>query len=137
MSRSPYSVEERLSFIDECYKSGLSVHSWCDAKGIAAGTFYSWMHHLKKSGYRLPENVPAKFREKPYAESHDIVRVEIIDDETISDRSIPAAPMQPPPHPIPLSDTIKVRFGDVCIEVPDGTNPSFLSQVIKSVRYSL
>ncbi|MGB8453659.1 MAG: hypothetical protein WCD89_15200 [Anaerocolumna sp.] len=51
MSCSPYSVEERLSLIDECYKSGLSVHSWCDAKRIATGTFYSWMHHLKKSGY--------------------------------------------------------------------------------------
>lgn len=137
MSRSPYSVEERLSFIDECYKSGLSVHSWCDAKGIAAGTFYSWMHHLKMSGYRLPENVPAKFREKPYVESHDIVRFEIIDDETTSGRPIPAAPMQPSPQPKPLSDVIRVRFGDVCIEVPDGTNPSFLSQVIKSVRYSL
>ena len=62
MSKSLYSVEQRLDFINDCYSSGLSVYAWCREKEIAPGTFYSWIHHLKKQGCRLPDTVPESLR---------------------------------------------------------------------------
>ena len=39
---SHYSLEQRFSLVLDCYKSGLSIPSWCKEKGIAPGTFYGW-----------------------------------------------------------------------------------------------
>ena len=85
MSKSLYSVEQRLTLINDCYTSGLSVYAWCKEKQIAPGTFYSWIHYLKKQGCTLPEAVPANLREKPVRENHEIVKVNIVE-ETIFTR---------------------------------------------------
>ena len=77
MSKSLYSVEQRLALINDCYTSGLSVYAWCKEKQIAPGTFYSWIHHLKKQGSQLPDVVPVNLREKPVSETHEIVKVNI------------------------------------------------------------
>ena len=75
MSKSLYSVEQRLALINDCYTSGLSVYAWCKEKQIAPGTFYSWIHYLKKQGCTLPEVVPVNLREKPVRETHEIVNM--------------------------------------------------------------
>ena len=35
---SHYSLEQRFSLVLDCYKSGLSIPSWCKEKGITPGT---------------------------------------------------------------------------------------------------
>lgn len=139
MGYSPYSVEKRLSLIEECYKSEMSVHSWCKENGIASGTFYSWMHYLKKSGFLLPENVPIKFKNNVNARNHDIVRVEVIQEEPIPELSSAtlSTAMNISPNSTPTSNTTKIKIGDVSIEISDDINLPFLGQIIRTVRCSL
>ena len=80
MSKSFYSVEQRLGLINDCYTSGLSVYAWCKEKQIAPGTFYSWIHHLKKQGCTLPDVVPESLRGAPEKETHEIVKVNIVEE---------------------------------------------------------
>ena len=93
MSKSLYSVEQRLAFINDCYTSGLSVYAWCKEKQIAPGTFYSWIHYLKKQGCTLPEVVPINLREKPVREPREIVKVNIINKTIVSTNVINVIPL--------------------------------------------
>ena len=43
---SHYSLDQRFSLVLDCYKSGLSIPSWCKEKGIAPGTFYGWIKQV-------------------------------------------------------------------------------------------
>lgn len=137
MSKSLYSVEQRLCLINDCYTSGLSVYAWCKEKEIPPGTFYSWIHYLKKQGCRLPDAVPENLRDKPVKENHEIVKVDIVEEtsfvkpnpkslyqktETISGNGIPS---------------IRIQLADVTLDIPESVNPAFLSQVLQAVRYPL
>ena len=51
---SHYSLEQRFSLVLDCYKSGLSIPSWCKEKGIAPGTFYGWIKQVSNKGYDVP-----------------------------------------------------------------------------------
>ena len=51
---SHYSLEQRFSLVLDCYKSGLSIPSWCKEKGIAPGTFYGWIKQVANKGYDVP-----------------------------------------------------------------------------------
>ena len=137
MSKSLYSVEQRLALINDCYTSGLSVYAWCKEKQIAPGTFYSWIHHLKKQGSQLPDVVPVNLREKPVKETHEIVKVNIVEESTF---------VKPESNPLyqetetiscDSRSSIRIQIADVTLEIPDSVNPAFLSQVLQTVRYHL
>ena len=136
MSKSLYSVEQRLDFINDCYSSGLSVYAWCREKEIAPGTFYSWIHHLKKQGCRLPDTVPESLRKKSVKETHEIVKIDVIE-ETTSIKQNPT--LYPKPETISCSSmsSIRIQVVDVTLDVPESINPAFLSQVLQAVRYHL
>ena len=51
---SHYSLKQRFSLVLDCYKSGLSIPSWCKEKGIAPGTFYGWIKQVSNKGYDVP-----------------------------------------------------------------------------------
>ena len=137
MSRSLYSVEQRLDFINDCYSSGLSVYAWCREKEIAPGTFYSWIHHLKKQGCRLPDTVPENLRKKAVKESHEIVKVDIVE-ETTSIKQNPTT-LYPKLETISCNSisSIRIQVADVTLDIPESVNPAFLSQVLQAVRYHL
>ena len=137
MSKSLYSVEQRLALINDCYTSGLSVYAWCKEKQIAPGTFYSWIHHLKKQGSQLPDVVPVNLREKPVKETHEIVKVNIVEETKF---------IKPEPNNLyresetiscDTISSIRVQIGDVTLDIPESVNPAFLSQVLQAVRYHL
>ena len=136
MSRSLYSVEQRLDFINDCYSSGLSVYAWCKEKEIAPGTFYSWIHHLKKQGCRLPDAVPENLRKKSVKETHEIVKVDIVEETASVKQSLP---LYQEPETISSSNisSIRIQVADVILDVPESINPAFLSQVLQTVRYQL
>lgn len=137
MSKSLYSVEQRLAFINDCYTSGLSVYAWCKEKQIAPGTFYSWIHYLKKQGCTLLEVVPVNLREKPVRETHEIVKVNIVE-ETIFTRPETQDPYR---EGEPLSrnsiSPIRIQVADVTLEITESVNLTFLSRVLQAVRYPL
>ena len=135
MSKSLYSVEQRLALINDCYTSGLSVYAWCKEKQIAPGTFYSWIHYLKKQGCTLPEVVPANLREKPVRENHEIVKVNIVE-ETIFTRPEMQDSYQEVEHLSSNSvSPIRIQVADVTLEISESINLTFLSQVLQTVRY--
>ena len=137
MSRSLYSVEQRLDFINDCYSSGLSVYAWCKEKEIAPGTFYSWIHHLKKQGCRLPDTVPENLRKKVVKESHEIVKVDIVEETTFMEQN--PSPQYQEPENISGSSvlSIRIQIADVTLDIPESVNPAFLSQILQAVRYHL
>lgn len=137
MSRSLYSVEQRLDFINDCYSSGLSVYAWCKEKEIAPGTFYSWIHHLKKQGCRLPDTVPENLRKKAVKESHEIVKVDIVEETTFMEQN--PSPQYQEPENISGSSvlSIRIQIADVTLDIPESVNPAFLSQILQAVRYHL
>ena len=137
MSRSLYSVEQRLCLINDCYSSGLSVYAWCKEKEIAPGTFYSWIHHLKKQGCRLPDTVPENLRKKAVKESHEIVKVDIVEETTFMEQN--PSPQYQEPENISGSSvlSIRIQIADVTLDIPESVNPAFLSQILQAVRYHL
>ena len=136
MSRSLYSVEQRLCLINDCYSSDLSVYAWCKEKEIAPGTFYSWIHHLKKQGCQLPDAVPENLRKKSVKETHEIVKVDIVEETASVKQSLP---LYQEPETISSGNisSIRIQVADVILDVPESVNPAFLSQVLQAVRYHL
>ena len=137
MSKSLYSVEQRLGLINDCYTSGLSVYAWCKEKEIAPGTFYSWIHYLKKQGCKLPDTVPESLRDKPEKETREIVKVNIVEENTF---------IKTEPNPLYRKTeniscdsiaSIRIQMADVTLDIPESVNPAFLSQVLQAVRYHL
>ena len=137
MSKSLYSVEQRLGLINDCYTSGLSVYAWCKEKQIAPGTFYSWIHHLKKQGCTLPDVVPESLRGTPEKETHEIVKVNIVEETKF---------IKPEANPLYVEtkniscnsiSSIRIQIADVTLDIPESVNPAFLSQVLQAVRYHL
>ena len=58
----------------DCYKSGLSIPSWCKEKGIAPGTFYGWIKQVANKGYDVPD-----FTRHGTAYKQEIVKVSVVD----------------------------------------------------------
>ena len=137
MSKSLYSVEQRLGLINDCYTSGLSVYAWCKERQIAPGTFYSWIHYLKKQGCTLPDVVPESLRGTPEKETHEIVKVNIVEETKF---------IKPEPNNLyresetiscDTISSIRMQIGAVTLDIPESVNPAFLSQVLQAVRYHL
>ncbi len=137
MSKSLYSVEQRLCLINDCYTSGLSVYAWCKEKEIAPGTFYSRIHHLKKQGCRLPDAVLENLRKKPEKETHEIVKVDIVEETTFMEQN--PNPQYQESENISGSSvpSVRIQVADVTLDIPESVNPAFLSQVLQAVRYHL
>ena len=137
MSKSLYSVEQRLGLINDCYTSGLSVYAWCKEKQIAPGTFYSWIHHLKKQGCTLPDVVPESLRGAPEKETHEIVKVNIVEETTFIKSDTKSLCREAETIPCDSRCSIRLQMADVTLDIPESVNPSFLSQVLQAVRYHL
>ena len=127
MSKSLYSVEQRLAFINDCYTSGLSVYAWCKEKQIAPGTFYSWIHYLKKQGCTLPEVVPINLREKPVREPREIVKVNIVEETKFIKPEANPLYVETKKNSCDSISSIRIQIADVTLDIPESVNPAFLS----------
>ena len=137
MSKSLYSVEQRLALINDCYTSGLSVYAWCKEKQIAPGTFYSWIHYLKKQGCQLPDVVPETLREKTVKETHEIVKVDIVEETTFIKSDTKSLCREAETIPCDSRCSIRLQMADVTLDISESVNLTFLSQVLQTVRYTL
>ena len=137
MSKSIYSVEQRLGLINDCYTSGLSVYAWCKEKQIAPGTFYSWIHHLKKQGCTLPDVVPESLRGAPEKETHEIVKVNIVEETKFIKPEANPLYVETKKNSCDSISSIRIQIADVTLDIPETINPAFLSQVLQAVRYHL
>ena len=71
---SHYLLEQRFSLVLDCYKSGLSIPSWCKEKSISPSTFYGWIKQVTNKGYDVPA-----FSRHGTAHKQEIVKVSVVD----------------------------------------------------------
>lgn len=77
--------EEQYQLVMECRRSGMADCDWCRENGINPETFYTWIRRLqKKGGFPIP---PAQKQPSLGSPSHDIVRVEVLPEEGVTEPS--------------------------------------------------
>lgn len=88
-------AEEQYQLILECRRSGMADCDWCRANGINPETFYTWITRLrKKGGFPIP---PAPKQPVRSSTSHEIVRVDVLPEESLSEPVDDKNTLIPPP----------------------------------------
>ena len=119
---SHYSLEQRFSLVLDCYKSGLSIPSWCKEKGIAPGTFYGWIKQVSNKGYDVPG-----FTRHGTAYKQEIVRVSVVD-------SLDVVPSMDGKAFLPDVPLITAHIGGAAVDIPLNIDQAFLSKIFKSLK---
>ena len=119
---SHYSLEQRFSLVLDCYKSGLSIPSWCKEKGIAPGTFYGWIKQVSNKGYDVPA-----FTRHGTAYKQEIVRVSVVD-------SLDVVPSMDGKAFLPDVPLITAHIGGAAVDIPLNIDQAFLSKIFKSLK---
>ena len=119
---SHYSLEQRFSLVLDCYKSGLSIPSWCKEKGIAPGTFYGWIKQVSNKGYDVPD-----FTRHGTAYKQEIVRVSVVD-------SLDVVPSMDGKAFLPDVPLITAHIGGAAVDIPLNIDQAFLSKIFKSLK---
>ena len=117
---SHYSLEQRFSLVLDCYKSGLSIPSWCKEKGIAPGTFYGWIKQVANKGYDVPA-----FTRHGTAYKQEIVKVSVVDSLDV----VPCADVFPA-----TASVITAHIGGTTVDIPSTIDQTFLSKIFKSLK---
>ena len=120
MRTSRVSAEEQYRLIMECRKSGLSDQQWCLNNDIKPGTFYNWVSRLRrKGGMNLPN---ATSKESLKSLPQEVVKIQLDKPSVIESTTVDAAPQM---------NAMELSVGDVCLRIPNGTDPLLLAQTIK------
>lgn len=118
--------------ITECYQSGISVYVWCKENNIPSGTFYSWVHQLKKSGYQLPGNA---LKKEFLPQKQEVVQVSILPDSKEIQPLVQNTDRNPSSI-CPVS-TMILKTNDFSLDIPNGTDPDLMSAVLQRLRAGL
>ncbi|MGN0340621.1 MAG: IS66 family insertion sequence element accessory protein TnpA [Lachnospira sp.] len=125
---SHYSLEQRFSLVLDCYKSGLSIPSWCKEKGIAPGTFYGWIKQVANKGYDVPA-----FTRHGTAYKQEIVKVSVVDSLDV----VPCADVFPAienKEVLATASVITAHIGGTTVDIPSTIDQTFLSKIFKSLK---
>ena len=121
---SHYSLEKRFSLVLDCYKSGLSIPSWCKEKGIAPGTFYGWIKQVSNKGYDVPA-----FTRHGTAYKQEIVKVSVVDSLDV----VPCADVFPAienKEVLATASVITAHIGGTTVDIPSTIDQTFLSKIL-------
>ena len=121
---SHYSLEKRFSLVLDCYKSGLSIPSWCKEKGIAPGTFYGWIKQVTNKGYDVPA-----FTRHGTAYKQEIVKVSVVDSLDV----VPCADVFPAienKEVLATASVITAHIGGTTVDIPSTIDQTFLSKIL-------
>lgn len=120
MRASRVSAKDQYRLIMECRRSGLSDQQWCMNHDINPGTFYNWVKRLRQKGC---QDIPsATGRTTGKAVIQEVVKIER-DQPTVSQLVTNTS------SHLPVS--MEVMLGNIKLKVPNGTDPTLLSQTIK------
>ena len=129
MSRnSKTSAAQQLKLVMECRRSGKTDAQWCIENGIRPATFYNWVSRLRKRGCDIPES---NWNELDLPAQHqDVVLLDVIPKPSVitanDGQSVPVS-----------SDPMLLELNGASLTIPNGVDPSLLSQVILAMRGSL
>ena len=123
--------EERFELVMECRSSGLTDHQWLEEHGISKSTFYYWISQFRKKGYpNIPE--PLGQRSAHRAQPQEVVKVNVIPD------TMPLEQNAPNPNSFMRMDpVIEILSGSTVIRLTNGTDPSLLETVLRSLGGAL
>ena len=129
MSRnSKTSAAQQLKLVMECRRSGKTDAQWCIENGIRPATFYNWVSRLRKRGCDIPESNWNEL--KLPAQHQDVVLLDVIPKPSVitanDGQSVPVS-----------SDPMLLELNGASLTIPNGVDPSLLSQVILAMRGSL
>lgn len=129
MSRRRTPLKEQCRLVMECRQSGLSDALWCQQNDIRPGTFYNWTARLRQRGCELPDSVSQDdFIPSP---RQDVVKVDLVADSYNASSANETIVFD---SSIPTSSTLTLEMNGARLEIPQGTDLSFLSQVIQILR---
>ena len=123
---SHYSLEQRFSLVLDCYKSGLSIPSWCKEKGIAPGTFYGWIKQVSNKGYDVLTRHGTAYKQ-------EFVKVSVVD----SLDAVPCVDVVPSMEGkafLPDVPLITAHIGGAAVDIPLNIDQAFLSKIFKSLK---
>lgn len=129
MSRnSKTSAAQQLKLVMECRRSGKTDAQWCIENGIRLATFYNWVSRLRKRGCDIPGS---NWNELDLPAQHqDVVLLDVIPKPSVitanDGQSVPVS-----------SDPMLLELNGASLTIPNGVDPSLLSQVILAMRGSL
>jgi len=133
-----YTPEQRLNYVMECRKSGLTDCQWCKQNDIPVGTFYGWVKRFRQKGISIPDasgatTVPVK---------QEIVKVEVIADDVSDHSNIFLSSPSYEKTSVVINDNSEVSsyspvelsiFG-ACIKFSDNINPAVLSKTLRLIK---
>lgn len=129
MSRnSKTSAAQQLKLVMECRKSGKTDAQWCIENGIRPATFYNWVSRLRKRGCDIPESNWNEL-ELP-AQQQDVVLLDVIPKS-------PALVVNEEQPASVSSNSMFLEINGARLTIPNGADPSLLTQVILAMRGSL
>ena len=125
---SKTSAAQQLKLVMECRRSGKSDAQWCIENGIRPATFYNWVSRLRKRGCDIPES---NWNELDLPAQHqDVLLLDVIPKPSVitanDGQSVPVS-----------SDPMLLELNGASLTIPNGVDPSLLSQVILAMRGSL
>lgn len=139
MRSKPTPVNEQLRLVTECRRSGLTDAQWCIKNDISPSTFYNWTSRLKKRGVDLPAS-----SETSPAVKQDVVRLDIIPDESFSEKIIDSDTVEVSgpsvPEPLATEETrysqpsMELSFGNVTLRISNGVNASLLASLMIALK---
>ena len=126
-------VGERLQYIKDWQRSGLSVSEWCRRNGIHPNTFCNWVHRSRKQGLlETPAVIPQPIIHDPIQQ--DIVKIEV----SRNPKSIPTERVQEPEEDhsesMPANNrtaVMEISVGSIRIKVTNQVNPQLLAETIR------
>ena len=125
---SRYSVEQKFSLVLECYKSGLSIPSWCREKGIAPGTFYGWIKQVTEKGFDVPV-----FTKYGSTYNQEIVKISVVDSLDVTS-CVDVVPTIESKDVEVNATVITAHIGDITIDIPSDIDQTFLSKIFKCLK---
>ena len=134
MRAKPVTTDEQYRLIMECRSSGLTDYQWCLEHNIKPGTFYNWVRRLRQKGDSdIP---PALHGRNPMKQ--EIVKINFqeppaprLETEAVSE-SIPYSASVLSGIPV-----IELFMSGVTVRIPQGTDASFLEQVLRTLERTL
>ena len=129
MSRnSKTSAAQQLKLVMECRRSGKTDAQWCIENGIRPATFYNWVSRLRKRGCDIPESNRNELELQ--AQHQDVVLLDVIPKSptlVVNDKQSASV----------SSNSMFLEINGARLTIPNGADPSLLTQVILAMRGSL
>ena len=126
-------VGERLQYIKDWQRSGLSVAEWCRRNGIHPNTFCNWIHRSRKQGLlETPAVIPQQIIHDPIQQ--DIVKIEVSRNPKSESTGIVPGPETNQFGTISANNSpvvMEISVGSIRIKTTNQVNPQILAETIR------